>query len=40
MMLVFGEPGSALIEAVTFTVHLEDIQVMGEPVQQRAGQSF
>lgn len=40
MVLVFGEPGFALIEAVTPAVHLEDVHVMGEPGKQCACQSF
>ena len=40
MVLVFGEPGFALIGAVTFAVHLEDVHVMGQPVQQCARQAF
>ena len=31
---------AATLEAVAVTVHLEDVDVMGEPVQQRAGEAF
>jgi hypothetical protein len=29
-----------LLETIAFAVHLEDIDVMGELVEQRAGQAF
>jgi len=32
--------GAALGQAVGLAVHLEDMDVMGEPVQERAGQAF
>jgi len=35
-----GEAGAALIEAVAFAVHLEDVDVVCQPVQQRAGQAL
>ena len=35
-----AEPALALHEAVALTVHLPDVDVVGEPVQQRAGQPF
>ena len=35
-----GEACAALAEAVTFAVHLQDVDVMGQSVQKRAGQAF
>ena len=32
----FCDSGFALIEPVAFTVHFQDVQVVGQPVQQRA----
>src|SRR6056297_38197 len=37
---VGGEAGAALVEPVAFAVHLEDIHVVGQPVQQRASQAL
>jgi len=37
---VLGGPGFALIEPVAFAVPFKTVNMMGEPVQQRAGQSF
>ena len=34
-----GEACAALAEAVTFAVHLQDVDVMGQSVQKRAGQA-
>ncbi len=31
---------AALIEPITFAVHLKDVDVVGEPVEQRAGEAF
>ena len=35
-----AEPALALLEAVALIVYLQDVDVVGEPVQQRAGQPF
>ena len=39
-MLVFDDPGFALIEPVAFAVHLEDVHVVGKAVQKSAGQAL
>ncbi len=36
----WGSFAAALLEAVAVAVHLEDVYVMGEPVEQSAGQPF
>ena len=32
--------GSALLQAVTLAIHLQDSDMMGEPVEQSAGQAL
>jgi len=39
-LFICGEAGAALAEAVTFTVRLEDVDVVGEAVQQRVSRAF
>lgn len=33
-------PGAGLLRAVAFAVHLQDVDVVSETIEQRAGQSF
>ena len=33
-------PGPRLFQAVAFAIHLQDMNVVGEAIEQRAGQSF
>ena len=37
---ILPAPGAGLLQAVTFTVHLQDMDVVRETVEQRAGQPF
>ena len=36
----WGLTAAALVEPVAVSVHLEDVDVMGETVEERAGQAF
>jgi len=38
--LDLGLPGAALAKAIAVAVHLEDADVMRQPVEQRAGQAL
>ena len=38
--LIVTDPALALLEAVAVAVHLEDVDVVGEPVEQSAGQAL
>ena len=37
---LFSVPGSGLLEPVALAVHLENVDVMGEAIEQRAGETL
>ena len=32
--------GAALVQAIAFAIHLQDIDMVGQPIQQRTGEAF
>ena len=38
--LSFGEPGFTLVETVAFAIHLQNVHMVRQPIEQRSGQAF